>query len=1261
MILPSDALSRLTLTAALGFSVLPLVAQQTPTGSAEITSLPLASPVAPAGDDPLFRLLPPEETGIDLVVPVDVEHPMRRAYYSSSACGGVAIGDIDLDGRPDVFAASGPGANALYLQTGELVFENVAGDLGLEGGDDWGVHVVMVDVDNDGDLDLYVCNYDQPNQLHINLLIDKGVKRETLRFEERAAAWGVDITDGSVVAAFADYDCDGYLDLYLLTHQIYRQGGRPTEPIKLMQEDGMVKVEEKWRRWFRVEQDKRGEEGEFLYTEAPRPDRLFRNQGDGTFTETTAAAGITTNPHWGNSATWWDHNNDGWPDLYVGNDFKSPDFLYRNNGDGTFTEISKSLFRHTSWNSMGAAQADFNNRGLFDFVIADMLPRNHYMQKASFGSMAQRKRELANVDGVNQIMRNAFHIHSGTDRFLEGAWMSDVAHTDWTWAIRAADLDSDGWVDLFFANGVPGQFNHSDLPPLKHQDLVGKNHFDHFIETPRRREPNFAFRNRGDFQFEEVTVPWGLQHVGMSYGASLGDLNGDGRLDLLVTNLDDPLSVYLNTGTTGNRILIELKGTRSNRYGLGAHVSAETPDGVTRSRQFFPVGGYLDADQPVIQIGLGENESVSALRIAWPSGQVQTFKDLAVNHRHVITEPDAPATKEPAIESMAPGEPTRFRVSDALAGFRHAEEVYDDFARQPLLTFKLSQLGPGQAWGDIDGDGNPDLFLGGAAGQPGQLFRNETAMGADEITLSPLPSPALSLDSAMEDMGAIFIDANSDGWLDLYVASGGVECGPGDEILRDRLYLNDGEGNFSRAPDGTVPDLRHSSGVVAAADLDRDGSLEIFVGGRSIPGDYPATPESALLRWDGQRYQSVTDDLAPGLKSCGLVTGAVWTDVNDDAWPDLLVTTDWGPVRLFLNREGHLEEASEEAGLIGEGLEMLGWWTGIDARDIDGDGDIDFVATNMGRNTQYQPALLSPELLFYQDFDNSGIANIVEAHFVKEGDAEPKLVPRATFHDAEFAMPLIGNQLLTYHNYASRDLPQIYDFQKLERAHRLLANCMDSSVFLNDGTGKFTRQPLPRMAQISPGFGIVLRDVNLDGHPDCYLVHNHFTPTEEIGEMASGLGLLLLGTGNPDALFEEEWSLQSGLEVPGDAKSLGAVDINRDGLVDFMVCVNDDDPALFINQSVPAENLRPLRVQLAGKPGNPQAIGARVTLRAEGLADQTAEINVGGSYLTHSDTTLIFAALKSGAPGTLTIRWPDGETQEAPVVANEPQMSIARN
>ncbi|MCB1203099.1 MAG: VCBS repeat-containing protein [Verrucomicrobiae bacterium] len=1196
----------------------------------------------------------PEETGMDLVIPVDIHHPLRRNYYSSMACGAVAIGDVDLDGRPDVFATSGAGKNALYLQKEDMRFENLAADLGLDGGEKWGVHAALIDLENDGDLDLYICNYDTPNELYLNRLIDGGKRTGILRFDEVAAERGVDVVDGSVVAAFTDYDRDGFLDFYLLTHQVYRDGGRPAEPIRLVEENGKIQVSEEWRRWYRVEEDKKGNQGEYLYTEAPRPDYLFRNRGDGHFTETTASAGITSDPHWGNSATWWDYNNDGWPDLYVGNDFKSPDLFYRNNGDGTFTEVSEGLFRHTSWNSMGAAQADFENHGRFDFIIADMLPRNHYMQKASMGSMAQRRRELSNVEGVNQIMRNAFHINTGTDRFLEGAWMAGVAHTDWTWAIRAGDFDCDGRVDLYFTNGVPGQFNHLDLPKIDHEHLIGKHHFDHFIHTPKRREQNFAFRNLGGYHFDDVSHSWGLDHVGMSYGASMGDLDGDGRLDLLVSNLEDPLSVYRNVGETGNRIVVQLEGRASNRHGIGARVSVRTPDGVVRSRQFFPVGGYLDADEPLIHVGLGDAERISEMTIAWPGGATQVFRDLPVNFRHVVTEPEEEREKSPALLSMAP-EKTRFRRSEALKSHPHVDVEYDDFARQPLMTFKLSQLGPGQAWGDIDGDGVADLFLGGAGSQPGKLFLNRTkkGAGAEEVQLEALKIPVLEEDAYFEDMGAAFFDADEDGHLDLYVTSGSVECEPGEEVLRDRLYLNRGKDGFVRAPEGMLPDIRESSGVVAAGDLDRDGTLELFIGSRSIPGDYPATPRSVLLRKEGSRYLAVEDEMAPGLGHCGLVTGAVWADFDNDGWQDLLVATDWGPIRLFRNREGRLEEVTENAGLSGEGLEMLGWWTGVDAGDVNGDGILDFVASNLGRNTLYQPSLLFPEMLFYNDFDDSGYRNIVEAYFAEEKGTK-RAYPRATFHDAFLAMPFVADRLQNYHTYASTDLTGIYPFRKLKSALTLQANCMDSSVFLNDGKGRFTRHPLPRMAQISPGFGIVLRDLDLDGRLDVVISHNHLQPMEEIGEMAMGLGQVLLNTGGSgEELFRPERLAESGFEVTGDAKSLGVSDLNQDGRPDLLVGVNNDEPSLFINEGAAESEGESLLVRLAGPPGNPSGIGTRLELRVEGWPLQIREITGGGSYLTQCDPMPSFA-LPKGRGGELSVRWPGGKEETRSIPADEP-------
>lgn len=1219
-----------------------------------ITSEPFRETVRAESVETLFRLVPPGESGIDLVSPIMPDHKLARAYHSSSACGAVAIGDLDLDGRPDVYAANGPLENGLYLQKEPMKFVNVTGQAGVGGGiGAWAVGISLPDIDNDGDLDIYVCNYDHPNQLFINLAIDGGKRGEgPLRFEERAAEYGLDLTEGSVVGAFADYDCDGDLDLYILTHQIYREGGRPASPIRIFEEDGKFIVSEEWQRWFEVDQYRRGDNGEFLYTEAGRPDYFFRNDGEEGFTDITEEAGITTERHWGNSATWWDYNYDGWPDIYVGNDFRSPDYLYRNNGDGTFTEVVEEHARHTTWFSMGAVQSDFNNDGFIDFLLADMMPKTHYMQMASMASMADRQDNLEHVSGAQQIMHNTLHINTGTNQFLEGAWMAGIAQTEWTWAIRSADFDNDQLADVFFCNGIPRQFNHSDLPEITHASLVGKTHWDHYRNTPPRREQNLAYRNLGDFQFEDVSKAWGLDHMGMSYGASLADLDADGRLDLLTSNLDDPLSVYHNHGNAGNRVVVELTGTRSNKRGIGTLVTVETADGIRQSRQLFPYGGFLDADEPILHFGLGSNDKITLLRLDWPSGETQVYRDLEANRRYHVTEPDTGKKKGAPVKVREPENPW-FVESSALAEHPHEELDFDDYDRQPLLPFKLSQLGPGQSWGDVDADGDADLYLAGAAGQTGQFFLNETAPGSGDAVFAKVEQEAFADGVAFEDMGSLFFDADSDGDLDLYVVSGGVETMPGGDVLQDRLYLNGGGAKFELAPDGTLPARKDSGGVVAAADFDRDGDLDLFVGSRSIPGDFPLSPKSALLRNDGGKFADITDDVAPALVEAGMVTSGLWSDVDNDGWLDLLVTTEWGPVKLFKNYEGRFNDETETAGLVKQGLASLGWWTGIDGGDVDNDGDMDYVVTNLGRNSTYKAQLDFPELIFYGDFDNSGKSHIVEARFLVE-NGDKICYPRRGFMASAGAMPYIADKMQTFHNYAVQPLQGIYDFQKLQEAKQFVANNMDSSLLVNDGSGKFTFVSLPHLAQVSPGFGVVLRDVDLDGRKDCYIVQNHFHITLEQGRLDGGLSSLLKGTGNPGEPFELIWPHESGLVVPGDAKSLASVDVNQDGWEDFVVGVNDEPAQVFLNNLADRSPNRSLRIRLAGKAGNSTAVGARVTVKAEGVPLQTSEVTAGGSYLAQSSPELVFAVGKEATgPVHVTVRWPDGNTTESDITAGD--------
>jgi hypothetical protein len=629
----------------------------------------------------------------------------------------------------------------------------------------------------------------------------------------------------------------------------------------------------------------------------------------------------------------------------------------------------------------------------------------------------------------------------------------------------------------------------------------------------------------------------------------------------------------------------------------------------------------MASNEPLVHFGLGEDEVIKQLTVHWPSGHVQTFEDLAADRFYTITEPEGPS---PQRETPA-APPTLFVRSEALAGVRHREQPYDDFKRQPLLPNRYSQLGPGMAWADIDGDGDDDLWVGGAKGQSGQIYRND---GSGKFTATS-SHPWIN-DLLHEDMAGVWLDADSDGDLDLYVVSGGVECEPGDELLQDRLYLNDGEGHFSKAPTIVLPDLRDSGGVVTAADFDRDGDVDLFVGGRIIPGKYPLSPHSRLLRNDGGRFVDATIELAPKLLETGLVTGAVWSDADGDGWVDLLVTHEWGPVKLFHNDNGRLVDKTKDAGLA----KRLGWWNGIAAADVDNDGDIDYAVTNFGLNTKYHASPEKPTLLYYGDFDNNGKMRIVEAEYENE-----TLFPVRGKSCSTNAMPHLADKFTTFKGFALADLAKIYTPKCLGESHRYEANTLESGVLINDGAGRFTFRPLPRLAQIAPGFGIVATDVDGDGNVDLYMVQNFYSPQAETGRMAGGVSLLLRGRG--DGNFDVVPPSQSGLIVPGDAKSLTTTDLNGDGRVDFVVGVNDDELLTF-EQQASSENGRNLSVKLQGIAGNPQAIGARVKLiRSDGSA-QIAEVHAGSGYLSQSSTTIVFGLGESTAE-RIEVVWPSGE------------------
>ena len=1153
----------------------------------------------------LFRRLSPEESGVEFTNVLDAEN-MRKYLYNGA---GVAIGDYNGDDRPDLYLVSLDGPNRLYEQHGNMEFADVTARAGVDGGEAWGTGASFTDADNDGDLDLFVCNLGSPNLLYSN--------RGDGTFVDVAAPAGLDYSGGSTMGAFADYDRDGDLDLYLLTNRVFYIGAEHPE-VELRRIKGQLAVHPDYRNQYIVLQ------GRYL-AEAGESDILYRNDGNGTFTDVTAEAGFDENGM-GLSATWWDYNDDGWLDIYVGNDKKTPDYLYRNNGDGTFADVIAAVLPHTPWFSMGADFADINNDGLFDFIVADMSSTTHFKQKTTMGAMSKSAWFLDSAI-PRQYMRNAVYLNTNTNRFMEVAHLTGLASTDWTWAVRFADLNTDGLADVFVTNGTAKNSNNSDL--LEEWEVLFsagriQEAEELALNLPPLIEENLAFQNLGDLEFVDVSEEWGLNLNGVSQGAAFADFDRDGDLDLVVNNLNSPVAVYENEGSEGHRALVKLVGVQSNRLGVGAKVRIETGAGI-HVGQLSLARGYMSADEPVLHFGLGDQPHIQQLTVEWPSGAVQTFADLAADRIYTVTE-----TAEPPAAPQAPGiRRTHFEdfTYASRLNFVHSEKPYDDYEREPLLPYKLSQLGPGLAWGDIDGDGDDDLYVGGAAGQAGAVFVNQGTGQFSKIANGPWEA-----DRDREDMAPLWFDADNDDDMDLYVVSGGNEADPEDELLRDRLYLNsDGTGAFIAAPSGALPSMKESGSVIAACDFDRDNDMDLFVGSRMIPGRYPLTPRSFLLQNDGGTFHDATDEMAPAARHAGLVTGAVWSDTDGDGWTDLLVTQAWGPIRCFRNQGGKLVDATEASGLA----PYLGWWNGIAAGDIDGDGDIDYVAANAGLNTKYHATAEKPVALYAHDFDGSGTLDLVETEF--EDDTEFPIRGRSC---SAGAMPFVGEKFETYTDFGLATVDDIYTDTALQNAHRIEVNYLASAALINSGAGVFEVRPLPRLAQASSAFGVALTDLDADGHLDLYLPQNFYSPQRETGRWDGGLSLMLRGRG--DGTFNPVWPAESGFIVPGDAKGSAVSDVDGDGWPDVAVALNDGQLQVFRNRAVADRRL--LTVRLKGASGNPTAVGAWVTLTTEGGRVQTQEVLAGSGYLSQSTSSLFFGLGESDRPAKLQVRWAGGTT-----------------
>lgn len=948
------------------------------TTQSSLPSNPSSLNIAPLkithSDSPsLFSEIPPQSSKLNHTYQLDLNHPLKRLYSSAWACAGVLAGDFNNDSLPDLFFPGTAASNKLYLNRGDWIFEEIGKSSGILN-DGFTVGGSLADIDADGDLDIYLCHYNSPNQLFLNQGPDKnGIPQ----FTEAASPAQLDITDASLTSSFCDYDRDGDLDLLVLCNRLYHDGGLPiggTHDVV----DGEPVIKPGLENYYGVDII----EGKKTTITIGRYDRLFRNDsanGQLRFSDVTTTAGLNKRGY-ALSSTWLDYNSDGWPDLYVANDYRYPDYLWKNNGNGTFTEIANQAVPYTPFFSMGSATGDFNNDGRDDLIALDMAATSHYKAKVAMGALTPVNRHVLDHSLPRQTMRNTLFLNSGLGKMTESSFQSHLSASDWSWTPLLADYDCDGHLDIYLTNGMVRDFTNADHFKSQGYDtmtnlFVGRTEWDLHENGKPNPERNLVMQNLGSKGFKDTSKSWGLEKESVSFGSAWADFDGDGDLDIVTTNLNEPPSLYRNE-STGNRFLVTLKAPHSqNRNAIGARLTIETDQG-TQIRFLQPANGFLNGNQVVAQFGLGNATTIKALAVEWPGGKnnYQVLTNLPANHHLTLTRDLNSPAKPPA-----PATPALFRqVPSPFANFAHKELFHDDFLSQNLLPEKQSMIGPGLALGDLDGDGTDDVFIPCGANQRDYLFFNNHGRGKPFFEL-PGNIPG-------ESICPLFFDADGDGDLDLYLARGSYEFPTGSPLNQDQLHLNQGNGNFTPAQ-SALPENNTPSGQVCAADIDHDGDLDLFVAGRVHPGRYPMAPASQILRNDSTsdhvQFTYVTATLAPDLLKRPLtaIKSALFTDANGDGWTDLLIAMDWGPLRLFLNENGTLSEATDS------GLSTItGRWNSLTAVDFDQDGDMDYLAGNIGLNTKYHPSTQKPDLLFYGDMDDSGKPHIVEAKSQKDRD-----------------------------------------------------------------------------------------------------------------------------------------------------------------------------------------------------------------------------------------------------------------------------------